>query len=67
MMAKGSEQLEAEFEEKGRGPGCRIEPEGESQNGGFGDRHPSVFSIEVGLFVTGFGFEQFHNCLALFG
>ena len=50
-MAKGCKQLEAEFKEKGSGSGCGIEPEGESKDGGFGDRHPCVFSIEVGLFV----------------
>ena len=50
-MTEGSEQLEAEFKEKGRGSGCGIEPEGDRKDGGFGDRHPCIFSIEVGLFV----------------
>jgi hypothetical protein len=67
VVTEGFEELEAEFKEKGRGSGCGIEPESKSEDGGFGDRHPCVFSIEVGLFGVGFGFEQFHNCLALFG
>ena len=66
VVAENFEELKAEFEQGGGGSGG-IEAEGDRDDGGFCDRHPSVFSIEVGLFGTGFGFEQFHNCLALFG
>ncbi len=50
VVTEDFEELKAEFEQSGCGSGG-IEAEGDRGDGGFGDRHPSVFSIEVGLFV----------------
>ena len=49
VVAEDFEELKAEFEQGGCGSGG-IEAEGDRDDGGFYDRHPSVFSIEVGLF-----------------
>jgi hypothetical protein len=51
VVTEGFEELEAEFKKKGSDYSRGIEPEGDREDGGFGDRHPCVFSIEVGLFV----------------
>lgn len=44
VVAEDFEELKAEFEQGGCGSGG-IEAEGDRDDGGFGDRHPSVFSI----------------------
>ena len=49
VVAEDFEELKAEFEQGGCGSGG-IEAEGDRDDGSFCNRHPSVFSIEVGLF-----------------
>ena len=46
VVAEDFEKLKAEFEQSGCASGG-IEAEGDRNDGGFGDRHPSVFSIEI--------------------
>jgi hypothetical protein len=49
VVTEGFEELEAEFKKRGSDYSRGIEPEHDREDGGFGDRHPCVFSIEVGL------------------
>ena len=57
MVAENFEELKAEFEQGGCGSGG-IEAEGDRDDGSFCDRHPSVFSIEVGFL------RRFHGVIS---